>query len=52
MFENKKWDSTFKNRLAKYYDEMKWLYAELYHNDQKAFEAHVHQLLCREPQGC
>ena len=38
MFENKKWDSTFKNRLAKYYDEMKWLYAELYHNDQKAFE--------------
>ena len=37
MFEDKKWDKTFKNRLAKHYDELKWLYSELYHNDQQAF---------------
>ena len=38
MFEDKKWDKTFKNRLAKHYDELKWLYSELYHNDQQAFD--------------
>ena len=38
MFEDKKWDLTFKNRLSRHYDEMKWLYSELYHNDQKAFD--------------
>ena len=38
MFEDKKWDLTFKNRLTRHYDEMKWLYSELYHNDQKAFD--------------
>ena len=27
MFEDKKWDLTFKNRLTRHYDEMKWLYA-------------------------
>ena len=37
MFEDKKWDNTFKKRLAGHYDEMKWLYSELYHNDQQAF---------------
>ena len=37
MFEDKKWDKTFKSRLAKHYDELKWLYSELYHNDQQAF---------------
>ena len=38
MFEDKKWDKVFKKRLAKHYDEMKWLYSELYHNDQQAFD--------------
>ena len=38
MFEDKKWDKTFKDRLSKHYDEMKWLYSELYHNDQQAFD--------------
>ena len=38
MFEDKKWDKTFKNRLSKHYDELKWLYSELYHNDQQAFD--------------
>ena len=37
MFEDKKWDKTFKDRLARHYDELKWLYSELYHNDQQAF---------------
>ena len=27
----------FKERLAQYYDELKWLYCELYHNDMQAF---------------
>ena len=38
MFEEKKWDSVFKKRLKKHYDELKWLYMELYHNDQQAFD--------------
>ena len=38
MFEDKNWDATFKKRLARHYDEMKWLYSELYHNDQQAFD--------------
>ena len=38
MFEDKRWDQVFKNRLIKYYDELKWLYMELYHNDQQAFD--------------
>ena len=37
MFEDKNWDAIFKKRLARHYDEMKWLYSELYHNDQQAF---------------
>ena len=36
--ENKKWDKTFRERIALYYDELKWLYMELYHNDTQAFE--------------
>ena len=38
MFEGKNWEPEFSERLAKHYDELKWLYAELYHNDQQAFE--------------
>ena len=38
MFEDKKWDNIFKKRLTKHYDELKWLYSELYHNDQQAFD--------------
>ncbi len=38
MFEGKGWDSVFCTRLEKHYDEMKWLYAELYNNDQQAFD--------------
>ena len=38
MFEDKKWDNIFKKRLTRHYDEMKWLYSELYHNDQQAFD--------------
>ena len=38
MIENKKWDNTFKERLSEYYDELKWLYFELYNSDGQAFE--------------
>lgn len=38
MFEEKNWAPEFTNRLSKHYDELKWLYAELYHNDQQAFD--------------
>ena len=34
----KKWDKTFEERFEKHYDELKWLYAELYNNDMQAFE--------------
>ena len=35
--DKKKWDKTFTDRIEKYYDEMKWLYSELYNNDEQAF---------------
>lgn len=28
----------FDRRLARHYDELKWLYCELYHNDEEAFQ--------------
>ncbi len=33
-----KWDSVFMKRLEPVYDELKWLYMELYQNDQQAFD--------------
>ena len=32
------WDPVFRSRLEKVYDEMKWLYGELYHGDEQAFD--------------
>lgn len=32
------WEEEFSSRLEKHYDELKWLYAELYSNDRQAFE--------------
>ena len=34
----RKWDKTFSDRIDVYYDELKWLYSELYNNDMQAFE--------------
>ncbi|MCR5474004.1 MAG: alpha-amylase family protein [Lachnospiraceae bacterium] len=36
--------SEHKKRLLKYYDEMKWLYMELYNNDTAAFDYYVSML--------
>ena len=38
MAAKKRWDKTFTQRLEKRYDEMKWLYAELYHGYDGAFD--------------
>ena len=38
MGKEKKWDKTFADRMGRYYDELKWLYMELYQNDQQAFD--------------
>ena len=35
---NEKWEKEFVGRLSAAYDELKWLYSELYHNDQQAFD--------------
>ena len=32
-------DETFKKRLARHYDELKWLYCELYHGEEGAFDS-------------
>ena len=32
------WDSVFVERLSRHYDELKWYYSELYHNDTHAFD--------------
>ena len=37
MFEEKNWEPEFVERFSQHYDEMKWLYGELYSNDQHAF---------------
>jgi len=34
----------FDQRLARHYDELKWLYCELYHNDEKAFSYFLEML--------
>ena len=38
MTEEKNWEPEFRERLMRHYDEMKWLYSELYHNDEQAFD--------------
>ncbi len=38
MFEGKNWEPEFTRRLSVHYDELKWLYCELYNNDQHAFD--------------
>jgi len=38
LTEEKNWEPEFRERLMRHYDEMKWLYSELYHNDEQAFD--------------
>ena len=38
------WDEVFAKRLSRYYDEMKWLYGELYHGDEEAFDYFLEML--------
>ena len=35
---DEKWEAEFKERLSAHYDELKWLYFELYYSDKKAFD--------------
>ena len=44
MEKKHKWDKTFSDRLEVYYDELKWLYYELYNNDEQAFDYFVQML--------
>ncbi len=38
MLDRKQWEPAFAVRFSHHYDEMKWLYGELYHGDEQAFE--------------
>ena len=38
------WEPGFAARLKRHYDELKWLYAELYHNDEQAFDYFISML--------
>ena len=38
MTDRENWESAFNRRLDAVYDEMKWLYGELYHGDEQAFD--------------
>jgi glycosidase len=38
MTDRSSWDSKFTERFERYFNEMKWLYGELYHNDEAAFD--------------
>ena len=38
MTVRENWDELFTKRMSRCYDEMKWLYGELYHGDEEAFE--------------
>ncbi len=44
MFKDHHFEKEFQDRLAKCYDEMKWLYGELYNNDEQAFEYFIKML--------
>ena len=35
---DEKWEAEFKERLSAHYDELKWLYFELYYSDKRAFD--------------
>ena len=37
-------DAVFDRRLARHYDELKWLYCELYHGDMQAFDYFIGML--------
>ncbi len=37
MFKDKGWDPVFLRRFEQHYDELKWLYGEMYDNDEEAF---------------
>ncbi len=38
------WEEEFRARLGRHYDELKWLYAEIYNNDENAFNYFVYML--------
>ena len=38
MIDRTKWEPEFLRRFNHHYDEMKWLYGELYHGDEQAFD--------------
>lgn len=38
MLDTSKWEPVFQQRFMRYFDEMKWLYGELYHGDEQAFD--------------
>jgi Glycosidases len=44
MADSKKRDKIFEERLSNFYDELKWLYMELYNNDSQAFDYFVEML--------
>ena len=44
MTVKENWDEVFAKRLSRYYDEMKWLYGELYHGDEEAFDYFLEML--------
>ena len=41
---NMDWKAEFASRFRRHEDELKWLYCELYHNDQKAYDYFVNML--------
>ena len=42
--ETREYAPEFRQRLDKHYDELKWLYCEIYHNDIQAFDYFVSML--------
>ena len=44
MIDRAKWDKTFSGRYDRFSDELKWLYMELYHGDEAAYDYFVGML--------
>ncbi len=44
MLDRRRWSKPFNERLDRYYDELKWLYGELYQGDEQAFDYFVSML--------
>ena len=51
---DKSWEKEFRERLTEHFDELRWLYFELYHSDEQAFDyflSMLHRYYAERPES-